>query len=687
MTAGDRPVACDRPGDLRRADRAHDAAIARTATVASRPTHEAGATARPLRAVPVSPRAAERRQQRVCRPSPVGSIHRPCLRRRQVARADRGIGPRACTPPAARVLTPEALRLRPESRDRSPPATASRAGPVVERDDLRPVPDHRRPALPRARRPTSRSPALERAQHVPTPTRCPHTSARGAAALPDPALVRSSSRQGLACQPEHDVVDRGCFDAASDLTFDPPPPARRPRRSSVEISRARRRRDRAGAAPGRASPSTAFACLRGLVRPLPQGRRARLPAAAASARRPRRPQAERRVAGRRRSPRATCATCPRLPYVVVYGKDGETRRRGRRAATWPALDRAIDEGGAAMRRAAGGAARAGRSALVARSTVPPHACAGCRTPSFPITRRRDTSSCGSARAARQRDRHRDHRQRRARAGCADLANCAEVPVQPPLPARPGHLPGGAARGRRARACRGSWALEVPASRSGSRRAADPVRDAAATLYVPPDRRRPPPPRDARRHRRSRGCSDARHAAARRARHRCAPASRCRSGAPQENPFTLGRRRAAPPAHPVRHRHVRSGGGSPTRRSGFGAVCGWRPTCRARSSLYQNSHGFRAPGRGYRRRAGWERALFGRLIGAIGPDLLLRGTPSAGTACIRQDGNLRARPEIADRHRAQPHLRRQPADPAWSASPLYRHIVAGERGAGPPVVAR
>ena len=132
--------------------------------------------------------------------------------------------------------------------------------------------------------------------------------------------------------------NRSASQCHPDLNVRSAAAAARGRRSGRDVH-AGRRRPVAGPPRGDGQ-GDAVRLLRGLVRALPQDRRAPVPDARA-AERPRRAQAERRVVGdaaRRALPEGR----PSLPYVVVYGKGGK-QVRAVAGLDLAALDRAIAE--------------------------------------------------------------------------------------------------------------------------------------------------------------------------------------------------------------------------------------------------------------------------------------------------------------------------------------------------------
>ena len=214
------------------------------------------------------------------------------------------------------------------------------------------------------------------------------------------------------------------------------------------------------------------------------------------------------------------------------------------------------------------------------------------------------------------------------AGCADLANCDEVPVQPHVHARPEHLSGGAARDRRGgltRIAGASSSVPVPGGRDD-----DPVHDARrpavragrSAACTTATRRWPASA--------IRGCSAAGTLGWATA---CWSAARRRVAAARADraePVRARRRGHSPPAHPVRHRHVRSGGRLPTvaRPSDQLQLAAY---AQGQVSLYQNRTGSARRRRFFGGVQGSGRACSASSTGGLGADRALRRAPSAGTA--------------------------------------------------------
>lgn len=143
----------------------------------------------------------------------------------------------------------------------------------------------------------------------------------------------------------------------------------------------------------------------------------------------------------------------------------------------------------------------------------------------------------------------------------------------------------------------------------------------------------------------------------------------------ENPFELG-------DHGLRHQHVQFGGGSFDPVLVLEATRSLQPVtleafAQGQVSLYENSHGYRAP---WRLSAGGAvgTKLFGDLSGALGAELFHEDAERWDGA-IRQDGNL-GRTELL----AAAMLRQVVGKGVLSLSarvPVWRNIVVGDEPPG------
>ena len=266
-----------------------------------------------------------------------------------------------------------------------------------------------------------------------------------AASSPTPNAVRTRCRKEVCtrCNPalvpkfkaakdwcaEHGVPESQCFECHPDLTFDPLPPSPRP---APTWSRSPRQGEdvpalEPHAVTGKVTLFDFYAVWCAPCRKID----AHVFAAARQARRPRRPQAERRVVGDA-ARRALPEERPEPALRRRLRKRRQARRRGRRVSTWPrstarSRRRAPNEH---ARRADSGR-RAGRRAA-SRSAAPrlAQACAGCRNPSLPDHARLPTSSSRPASPRASAILTATSINVVHEAGCADLTNCHEVPVQP-----------------------------------------------------------------------------------------------------------------------------------------------------------------------------------------------------------------------------------------------------------------
>jgi hypothetical protein len=299
------------------------------------------------------------------------------------------------------------------------------------------------------------------------------------------------------------------------------------------------------------------------------------------------------------------------------------------------------------------------------------ACAGCRNPSIPITRLANADvPAGEIRASAILSATSVNVVHQA--GCADLTSCTEVPVQPlymhDQDIYPTELRAVLEYGLTA-----SWGLEAQL----------PFRVVATRIRFTTPAGDPYVPLDRDVHHRNEtlaGVGDT-WLLGRYARTLAGALVTLRAGVSvptgrtEENPFALG-------DVGLRHQHIQFGTGTfdPIAAAdvskGFGALQ-LSAYVQGLISLYQNKHGFRAPARGY---AGVQfgTRLFGKLSGAIGPDLLYEG-PERWNGEIRQDASL-GRTEV---------LIGTTLSQNFDASmvmlqvrvPVYRHIVAGSEALG------
>jgi hypothetical protein len=317
------------------------------------------------------------------------------------------------------------------------------------------------------------------------------------------------------------------------------------------------------------------------------------------------------------------------------------------------------------------------SALVAAGALLPltapdaHACAGCRNPSMPVARLEAVELApGEVRATALLGA--TYLDTLHAAGCADLANCDEVPAQPTYMHHQKIYPA------ELRAI-----AEVGLTATLGIELQFPFRVVGTTIQYTTPEGQPYVPADPGVHHRDEtlaGIAD--------------PWLLGRWGArlgdfllvlragvslplggTQPNPFLLG-------DVGIRHQHIQFGTGTFDPVAGFQVA---RPIgsvqlaayAQGQASLYQNTHGFRAPVRFFGGVQGLHR-LFGTLKGGLGVDLLYEG-PERWDGVIQQDGNL-GRTEVL----AAGVLAQTFGETSVTLNlrvPMYRHIVTGDEPGG------
>lgn len=311
------------------------------------------------------------------------------------------------------------------------------------------------------------------------------------------------------------------------------------------------------------------------------------------------------------------------------------------------------------------------SALLTSHATIAHACAGCRNPSLATTRGSEGAlATGALRAGATLTGTTVHVVHEA--GCADLGNCTEVPVQPTYLHDQNLYPAEL-----------RLSAEYGINRTLGVEAQVPFRLVKTTIrYTTPDGQ-PYEPLDPGVHHRNETVAGPADVwlllrmgtlwnkwwmAAR-------PGVSLPVGKTVENPFELG-------DHGLRHQHIQFGSGTFDPILVLEASRTFKPItlelfAQGQVSLYENSHGYRAPWRASGG-AAVSTKLFGDLNGALGGELF-HDDAERWDGNIRQDGNL-GRTEIL----ASVALRQTLGKGVLSLSarvPLWRDIVVGDEPPG------
>ncbi len=304
------------------------------------------------------------------------------------------------------------------------------------------------------------------------------------------------------------------------------------------------------------------------------------------------------------------------------------------------------------------------------------ACAGCRNPNLPITRLANVALApGQVRASAVLSATTINVVHEA--GCVDVASCAEVPAQPRYLHDQDLVPG-ELRAIAEVGLTPSWGLEAQL----------PFRVTRTTIRYATPGGAPYTPLDPDVHHRDEtlaGLGDpwllARYGALAGGLLVTARAGvSVPLGRTEPDPFALG-------AVGKRHQHIQFGTGTfdpvlaldASRTIGRLQLGGYG---QAQLSLYENDEGFRA---GHRLAAGLSagtRVLgsgAGALVGALGLDVMHEGAERWGGE-VQQDGNLGRTELLAGLTATQPLGRTLLS--LVVRVPVYRHVVAGDRGDGP-----
>ena len=311
------------------------------------------------------------------------------------------------------------------------------------------------------------------------------------------------------------------------------------------------------------------------------------------------------------------------------------------------------------------------TALLATYAAPALACAGCRNPSLATTRGSEGSlAAGAIRAGATLSGTTVHVVHEA--GCADIGNCTEVPVQPAYLHDQNLYPAEL-----------RLSGEYGINRTFGVELQVPFRLVKTTIRYTTPEGQPYEPLDPGVHHRNEVVAGPADVwlllrigtlwnkwwlAAR-------PGASLPVGKTVENPFTLGE-------HGLRHQHIQFGSGTFDPILVLEASRTFEPVtlemfAQGQASLYENSHGYRAPWRASGG-AAVSTKLFGDLNGALGGEVF-HDDAERWDGNIRQDGNL-GRTEIL----ASAALRQTLGKGVLSLNvrvPLWRDIVVGDEPPG------